>query len=105
MNDKGFTLIELLIVIALIGTISLMLVPSMAIYYEKGNEELYNSYEKMMAEYAKVSEIKKDRIELNELEGLDNIKKECKGYVITKDNNYQAFISCSNYQTIGYKDA
>ena len=107
MNKKGFTLTEVLASIVILGIILGIAIPSVNIIMNKGQEEIYYNYERMMEEYAKVSEIKRDTIYLNELEGLDEIKNSWTGYVKVTNkenyNEYKAFIKCGDkYKTEGY---
>lgn len=108
MNKKGFTLIELLAVIVIISIILMIIYPSITKTSEENKEKLYQGYEKMMIEYAMVSSKRNQSIiKLNDLEELDKVKKECKGYVeINHDvtpNTYKAYIKCDDkYQTKGF---
>ena len=109
LNNKGFTLMEVLTVIVVITAVMMITLPLIGSITKKNQDELYHSYEKMMEEYARASGIKnKDKIMLSELDGLDQIKKECginNGFVIV-DNvslNYKAYIKCGDkYKTYGY---
>ena len=107
MNKKGFTLIELLAVIVIIGLILMIVFPAATKVLEHNSDELYESYEKMMVEYAKVSPLNNSSlIGLTSL-GIDKVDKECDGYVTINRSGtapvYKAFIKCSDkYQTTGY---
>lgn len=104
MNKKGFTLTELLIVIVLLSIIMSITIPSMISYKNASDKSLYAEYEKMMVLYAEEGNFQKNKIMLSELEGLETIKKSCKGYVKRNNDSYKAYISCSNqYQTKGYE--
>lgn len=114
MNKKGYTLMELLVVIVIIGLILLFVYPAINEMINKNNTEMYTQYENMMVEYAKASSTKATisrqniYLKLSSLEGLEQVKKDCKGYVhlkyvTNKPNEYKAYISCNNgYKTTGY---
>lgn len=111
MNKKGFTLMEVLTVIIVITVIMMIVLPSLNSITNHNKDELYESYEKMMVEYALVSSLKgREVIKLSELDGLkDNIKEDCKGYVKLVNNDpitYKAYIKCSGQKnpTNGYND-
>lgn len=106
--NKGFTLIELLATIVIISIIMTIVLPS-AVRVSKNNQtRIYEEYEKMMVEYAKVSPLNnQDTINLNDLEELEKVKNECVGYVTINHNvtpnTYKAYISCgNNYETEGF---
>ncbi len=107
---KGFTLMELLVSIVIMTMLLLVVLPTISKIINKNNNELFTSYEDMVAEYAALSAYKNnDRIELNNIEGLDTVKKECTGYVITTKTTtpytYKAYIKCGNkYKTSGYTE-
>ena len=108
MNKNGFTLIELLATILIIAFIMGIVFPSIKRISEENKEKIYYTYEEMMIEYAQANIHNSiDFIELADLEGLENIKKECDGYVIINHNlspvEYKSYIKCENgYQTPGY---
>ena len=110
MNKKGFTLIELLATIVIIALIMSIILPSASRMSRDNKETIYHSYEDMMAEYAQVSEYKDQYyINLNDLEELGKVKRECKGYVLidhdTTPISYISYISCGDdYETEGYID-
>ncbi len=105
LNKKGFTLVEVLTVIVVISLIMMISFPALLKIINRNNEELYKSYEKLMVEYAKVSPYKnRNRIYLNELEGLEEIQEKCSvGYVdinhATTPVVYNAYIECGDYKT------
>ena len=104
MNRNGFTLTELLVAIVLLSIIMAITIPSLFLYKKETDKTLYYEYERMMVLYAEESEIAKEKIKLSELNGLENIKKDCQGYVKKKNNEYKAYISCNHkYQTKGYE--
>lgn len=112
LNNKGFTLMEVLTVIVVITAVMMITLPLIGSITKKNQDELYHSYEKMMEEYARASGIKnKDKIMLSELDGLDQIKKECginNGFVIVENVslNYKAYIKCGDkYKTDEYDSA
>ncbi len=101
MNKKGFTLIELLATIVIIALIMSFIMPSATKLINENNEKIYHEYEQMMIEYAQVSKLNhQDRIDLNDLEGLEKVKEECTGYVTINHSSekpiYQAFITCGD---------
>ena len=108
MNNKGFTLIELLINIVLIALIMGMVLPAALKENRKNQKRIYIEYENMMVEYARVSPLNsEDSIDLENLEELEKVKRECIGYVqINHDsepNEYKAYISCGDkYETEGF---
>ncbi len=108
LNKKGFTLVEVLTVIIIITAIMMISLPVMNSLTKRNNEELYKSYEKMMEEYARNSPLKtEDTIMLSDLDGLDQIKNECSGYVYinhTPPVMYKAYIECGDYHTTGYEE-
>lgn len=105
---KGFTLTELLVSIVIITMLLMVVLPTISNIMNKNNEQLYASYEEMTVEYAKISDSKdKNRIELNEISGIEKVQKECTGYVLVDKSstpyNYKAYLKCgSKYQTAGY---
>lgn len=106
MDKKGFTLIELLATIVIIAIIMALVMPS-AIRVSKNNKQrIYQEYENMMVEYAKVSDLNiNDTIDLIDLEELDKVKNECSGYVEIDHTVippvYKAYISCGDQYTTG----
>lgn len=108
MNKNGFTLVELLTVIVIISLVLMIIYPSVTKILQRNSNEMYESYEKMMVEYAQISPLNGNSIiKLANLDELDKVKKECKGYVTidhsVTPNVYKAYISCEGkYQTIGY---
>ena len=107
MKNKGFTLIELLATIVIISIVMGIVLPSALKVSRENQKKIYGEYEKMMVEYALVSEQRgRYIINLNNLEGRDAIKKDCIGYVrrISLDPlKYKAYIKCGdNYTTSGY---
>lgn len=108
-NKNGFTLIELLAILVIIGFIMVMIFPSLEKLTDNTNKQTYDAYEKMMVEYADVTDFNgKTYICLKELNsenygGLnDIIGKEFNGYVKKINGEYKAFITGSNYTTEGY---
>ena len=109
MNKKGFTLVELLAVITIMSLIMAIAFPAIDNLIENNKRKKYESYEKIISEYAKaffedraqtgtlkLNEIK-DTTENNELGGLDS---SCNGYVDL--TNYKAYIQCDEYETEGF---
>lgn len=100
MNRKGFTLMELLATIVILGLIMLIIFPSITKLMKNNDSKKYDTYERMMVEYAIVSDILPDannNIKLSQLNELADVKKECVGYVHVIDkskNEYKAYISC-----------
>ena len=109
INKKGFTLLEVLTSIIIITILMMITLPLINSLSKKNSNELYHSYEKMMEEYVIAGQNKnKETVLLSEIDGLDQIKKECKGYVsISQDNPpiYKAYIKCGDkYTTENYGD-
>ena len=104
INKKGFTMMEVLTVIIVITAVIMITIPLISSINKKNKEELYHSYERMMEEYAIASNIKnKDKILLEDLDGLDTIKEEkCKGFVDATTKPYKAYIRCNDYKTTNY---
>lgn len=107
MNEKGFTLMELLATIVIMSFILIMIYPSITKLIRNNDEKKYSSYEDMMVEYTVVNKNKdKSIIQLDELDELHDIKKECVGYVVNTNGQYKAYISCGDngekYQTDGF---
>lgn len=110
LDERGFTLIEVLTVIVVITAVMMITLPLINSLSNKNTKELYNSYEKMMEEYAIASNIKnKDKIMLSELDGLDKVKSECEGYVLVNNESskeYKAYIKCGDkYITDNYNNS
>ena len=101
INKKGFTLLEVLTSIIIITILMMITLPLINSLSKKNSNELYHSYEKMMEEYVIAGQNKnKETVLLSEIDGLDQIKKECKGYVsISQDNPpiYKAYIKCGDF--------
>lgn len=106
MNKKGFTLIEVLAVIVVMALVLMLVFPSLYKIQNSNSEKKYQTYEDMMVEYAKVSKYNNQSIiTLNNLDELQDVKKECSGYVTITGNIYKAYISCGNkYETDGYEE-
>ena len=79
--------------------------PSALRLSDENKNKIYEEYEKMMVEYAKVSPLRdRDRIELSELMELKEVKDNCSsGYVLIdhtdKVPKYTAYITCGSYTT------
>jgi len=103
MNRNGFTLTELLIVIAIVALLTIMVLPSVNRITANNEKKKYGSYEKMFAEYAEAQEVS-DLTNLCDIEGLEDVKALCSGYVRVTDGRYTAYISCprADYKTDGY---
>lgn len=104
MDKKGFTLVELLATIVIIAIIMTLVVPSAEKVSRNNKVKIYKEYEKMMVEYAKISELNKQNlINLNDLEELEKVKNECVGYVqinhSTVPVTYTPYISCTDQYT------
>ena len=104
MNKKGFTLIELLATIIIIAIIMTLVLPSALKVRRKNQNKIYNEYEQMMVEYAKISPLNnQDLIDLIDLEELDKVKQECSGYVeidhSTLIPTYTPYITCGDQYT------
>ena len=102
---KGFTLTELLVSIVIMTMLLMVVLPTMSNIIGKNNEELCKSYKDMTIEYAKVSSHKNDNtIQLNDIEGLETVKKECTGYVsvdkTTTPYTYIPHLTCSKCPNI-----
>ena len=101
MNKRGFTLVELLATIVIIAMIMGIVLPS-AMRVSKENEgKMCESYEDMMEEYAAISPLRNNYfIDLDELDELDVVKKDCDGYVFVDHTvspmQYKAYLLCSN---------
>ena len=106
MNNKGFTLMELLATIIIMAFILIIIFPSIQKLINTTDEKKYQTYEDMMVEYAMVNEDKTSTIfNLNELDELNDVKKNCIGYVTVnrQTNNYKAYIKCTDkYTTEGF---
>lgn len=112
MNRKGFTLMELLATIVILGLIMLIIFPSITKLMKNNDSKKYDTYERMMVEYAIVSDILPDannNIKLSQLNDLADVKRECTGYVHVIDkskNEYKAYISCGengeDYETTNF---
>lgn len=108
MNKKGFTLVELLATIIIIAIIMTLVLPSAFRVSNNNKLKIYEEYEKVMVEYAMVSELNsRNKIKLTELEELEKVKSECSGYVLINHNSspvlYTAYISCGDqYETEGF---
>ena len=110
MNRRGFTLIELIATILIIAFIMSIVFPSITRVSKENDKRMYYEYENMMIEYAQVNVNNNNNnsiINLNDIDGLDKVKKDCEGYVtINRDitpPKYQAYIKCgNNYMTPGY---
>ena len=107
MNKKGFTLVEVLAVIIILGFLMMLVIPSIDKLMKDNDEKKYMTYEDMMVEYAIVYPNKNlTTIKLSLLDNLDEVKKNCTGYVKVIDrnkNDYKSYIKCGNkYITSGY---
>lgn len=111
MNKKGFTLMELIVAFVIMAFIMMMIFPAVLELMNNNNDEMYKSYETMMVEYAKIHPNRKTstRIMLEDLDELQKVKDECKGYVdISKTidasgkevYSYKPYIKCTEkYRT------
>ena len=105
INKKGFTLVEMLTIIVLIGLVMMIVFPAVSKLLKRNNEEMYQTYEDMMVEYAKVSSLNVNNvIVLSDLENLEQVKNQCTGYVTinhsSTPNVYKAYIKCDDkYKT------
>lgn len=106
MNKKGFTLAELLAVMVILALLMMLIVPSIDKLMNNTDEQKYETYEKMMEEYAAVYPDKSlTTIKLSLLDNLEDVKKNCTGYVTVNrsTNDYKAYISCGDkYTTEGF---
>lgn len=96
---KGFTLTELLVSIVIITMLLMVVLPTINGIMNKNNDELCSSYKEMVIEYAMVSDKKEnDTINLDDLDGLDKVKKECTGYIsvdkTTTPYTYTPHLTC-----------
>ena len=102
---KGFTLTELLVSIVIITMLLMIALPTISNIINKNNRELCNSYEKMVIEYAMVSDLKEnDIINVSDLDGLDKVNKECPNSYVTVDKTtdpytYIPHLNCPKCQT------
>ena len=108
-NKKGFTILEVLTVIVIITIIMLISFPFVNSLMKKNSDDLYHSYEDMIVEYVIVSPYKEEAsVNIKFLEGLDQVKEECVGYVKYDESIYshKAYIKCGDkYTTSGYREA
>ena len=111
MMKKGFTLTELLVTIVIITMLLMIVLPTISNIINKNNDELCGAYEEMVYEYARINfDNKTSRIVLSEIDGLDEVKSKCSGYVIidktTDVYDYKPYLSCSNgCKTEGYDES
>ena len=110
MNKNGFTLVEVLVVMIILGFLLMLIIPSIDKLIKDNDEKKYESYERMMEEYAAIYPNKAlSTIKLSILDNLDEVKKKCIGYVkvIDRDkNDYKAYIKCGEkYTTTGYNNS
>lgn len=103
MNKKGFTLIEVLVSLVIMALIMMIILPSVTRVSRENKLKIYEEYEKMMVEYAKISDKKNNNaIRLTDLEELDKVKNDCSGYVTITHSTppvYKAYIKCGEYFT------
>ena len=96
---KGFTLTELLVSIVIITMLLMVTLPTIGNIVKKNNDELCHSYEEMVIEYAKLNDKKETgMINLDDIDGLSEVKKECTGYVLvdktTTPYTYTPHLTC-----------
>ena len=103
MNRKGFTLSELLIVIGIVALLTIMVIPSISKINSNNEKKKYGAYENMLKEYAEAHEVS-DTTNLCDIDGLEDVKKLCQGYVRVSGGKYTAYINCPKvgYKTSGY---
>ena len=101
MTKKGFTLVELLATIVIIAFIMGIVLPSATRISKENQNKMCEAYQDMMVEYAQASKYRnKFYIDLDELDELSDVIKDCDGYVTIDYEGekpvYKAFISCEN---------
>ena len=119
LNNNGWGFVMFLFFLGVLG-VALFMVVYMVNEFESGfssNERqnvTYSQYQRYVryerevanaaANYAKVSDISSNYINISELEIDNDIRSECVGYVFfdEKTMTYIPYLKCGNYQTEGY---
>ncbi len=99
-NNKGFTLAELLVVLGIITLITIMVFPAISKMWSNNEKKKLESYQKMTAEFAEADR-QRGTVSLCDLGGsldLEEVKKDCVGYVIENNGVYKAYINCERYE-------
>ena len=108
-NNKGFTLAELLVVIAILTLLTIMVFPSISKMWANNEKKKFESYEKMTAEFAEATREHGtvDLCTLGTSTDLEDVKRDCDGYVTETNGVYKAYIHCekADYSTEGYNSS
>ena len=103
MNKKGFTLVELLATLVVIAIVMGIVLPSAVRISHENKDKMLEQYKKVIEEYALVSPLRgQERIDINDLDVIQKIKKECTGYAQLIPGNviqYEAHIECNIINT------
>ena len=108
-NNKGFTLVELLVVISILTLLTIMVFPAISKMWANNEKKKFESYEKMTAEFAEATRERGtiDLCNLGKPTDLEEVKRDCVGYVVESNDVYKAYINCekAGYSSEGYNSA
>ena len=98
-NNKGFTLAELLVVLGIITLITIMVFPAISKMWSNNEKKKLESYQKMTAEFAEADRQRGtvSLCDLGKSVDLEEVKKDCIGYVIENSGVYKAYLYCERY--------